>query len=207
MQPAQGILANEVSQYFQQGRWKELEDLYREALKEDEADARSAFRLGNLLAYQGRYREALACFETAWLHKWPGPIALNNKGVAHSCLGEARPAFKALWDAAKREEGCRPAAYNLGILCEKLGNEGSLPAVILDLGVGVQGKKASEIAQEFFKQALDGKGPPGVWAETGPLDRPLFLWVEDLRSGFGFELPERSSTWRALPSSSTKAGA
>jgi hypothetical protein len=187
MQPAHGVIASQVSQYFQQGRWEELERLYREALKEDGADARSAFRLGNLLAYLGRYREALVCFETAWLHKWPGPIALNNKGVVLSCLGETRAAFKALWDASKLEDGCRPASYNLGILCEKLGNEGSLPAVILDLGLGVPGKKASEIAQEFFKQALDGKGPPGVWVETGPLDRPLFLWVEDLRSGFGFE--------------------
>jgi tetratricopeptide (TPR) repeat protein len=189
MQPDHGVLASQVSQYFQQGRWEELERLYRDALKEDEADARSAFRLGNLLAYQGRYREALVCFETAWLHKWPGPIALNNKGVVLSCLGETRAAFRSLWDASKLTEGCRPANYNLGILCEKLGNEGSLPAVILDLGLGVPGKKASEIAQEFFKQALDGKGPPGVWVwtETGPLDRPLFLWVEDLRSGFGFE--------------------
>jgi hypothetical protein len=187
MQPAHGILAGQVSQYFQQGRWEELERLYRDALKEDEADARSAFRLGNLLAYQGRYREALVCIETAWLHKWPGPIALNNKGVVLSCLGETRAAFKALWEASKLEEGCRPAAYNLGILCEKLGNEGNLPAVILDLGLGMPGKKAGAIAKTFFEQALDGEGPPGVWAETGPLDRPLFLWVEDLRSGFGFE--------------------
>jgi tetratricopeptide (TPR) repeat protein len=187
MQPVHGILASQVGQYFQQGRWEELEHLYRDALKEDEADARSAFRLGNLLAYQGRYREALVCFETAWLHKWPGPIALNNKGVVLSCLGETRAAFKALWDASMLEEGCRPADYNLGILCEKLGNEGSLPAVILDLGLEVRGKKASEIARTFFKQALDGKGPSRSWAETESLDRPLFLWVEDLRSGFGFE--------------------
>ena len=31
-------------QYFQQSRWKELEDLYRDVLKEDEPDARRAFR-------------------------------------------------------------------------------------------------------------------------------------------------------------------
>jgi hypothetical protein len=187
MQPVHGIVAGQASQYFQQGRWEELERLYRDALKEDEADARSAFRLGNLLAYQGRYREALVCFETAWLHRWPGPIALSNKGVVHSCLGETRAAFKALWDASRLEGGCRPAAYNLGVLCEKLGNEGNLPAVILDLGIGVPGKKAGEIARMFFEQALDGEGPAGAWADTGPLDRPLFLWVEDLRSGFGFE--------------------
>src|SRR3954466_10023751 len=100
MQPVHGILASQVSQYFQQGRWEELERIFRDALKEDAADARSAFRLGNLLAYQGRYREALVCFETAWLYRWPGPIALNNRGVVFSCLGESRMAFKDLSDAA-----------------------------------------------------------------------------------------------------------
>ena len=44
MQPVHGILASQVSQYFQQSRWKELEDLYRDVLKEDEPDARRAFR-------------------------------------------------------------------------------------------------------------------------------------------------------------------
>jgi hypothetical protein len=187
MQPVHGVFAGQVSNFFQQGRWEELETLYRDALKEDEADARSAFRLGNLLAYLGRYREALVCFETAWLHRWPGPIALNNNGVVLSCLGETRASFKALWDASKLPEGCRPAAYNLAILCEKLGNEGNLPAVIVDLGLGVSGTRANEIARAFFEQALGGQGASGAWAETGPLDRPLFLWVDDLRSGFGFE--------------------
>ncbi|MBW8879520.1 MAG: hypothetical protein JF614_31690 [Acidobacteria bacterium] len=188
MQPVHGILASQVSQYFQQGRWEELERIFRDALKEDAADARSAFRLGNLLAYQGRYREALVCFETAWLYRWPGPIALNNRGVVFSCLGESRMAFKDLSDAARQAEGCRPASYNLGILCEKLGNEGSLPAVLLDLKLEASGKKASEIARSIFAQALDGTNPGAGWAETGPLDRPLFLWIDDLPSGFGFEL-------------------
>lgn len=186
MQPDRGIQAQQASQLFYQGRWEELEELYRNALKEDPADAPSAFRLGNLLAMRERYAEALEYFETAWLHRWPGPIALNNKGVVLACLGEARPAFKTLHDATKLEQGCRPAAYNLGILCEKLGSEGSLPQILLDLGLGKAGGKASELARTFFEQALDGKGSPG-WAETGPLERPLFLWTEDLDSGFGFE--------------------
>ena len=33
MQPDHGILASEASQYFQQGRWEELERPYRVALK------------------------------------------------------------------------------------------------------------------------------------------------------------------------------
>ena len=186
MQPDRGIQAQQASQLFHNGRWEELEELYRNALKEDPADARSAFRLGNLLAMRERYDEALEFFETAWLHRWPGPIALNNRGVVLACLGEARPAFKALHDATKLEQGCRPAAYNLGILCEKLGSEGSLPEVILDLKLGKAGTRASDLTRTFFEQALDGKGSPG-WAETGPLERPLFLWTEDLDSGFGFE--------------------
>ncbi|HSG39329.1 MAG TPA: hypothetical protein VLE27_06800 [Thermoanaerobaculia bacterium] len=186
MQPDRGIQAQEARQLFLQGRWEELEELYKNNLKEDPADAPSAFRLGNLLAMRERYPEALEYFETAWLHRWPGPIALNNKGVVLACLGEARPAFKTLFDATKLEQGCRPAAYNLGILCEKLGSEGSLPEVLLDLGLAKAGGKASDLSRTFFEQALDGKGPPG-WAETDIQDRPLFLWTEDLDSSFGFE--------------------
>jgi tetratricopeptide (TPR) repeat protein len=182
MNPDQGVAATQTTELFEAGRWTELEHLYKSTLAEDDADARTAFRLANLLSYQGRWQEAQRYYGIAWTHRWPGAVTLSNKGVALACLGEARPAFHALKEALRFDSSCAPASYNMAILYKKLGNEGTLPQVLLDLGLGNAGQRASELTSAYFEGALSG-----VWPDSGPLDRPLFLWTEDLKPGFGFE--------------------
>jgi tetratricopeptide (TPR) repeat protein len=188
MKPNQGIPADQIDQLFTQGCWAELEDIYSSRLKEDRSDARTAFYLANILAYQKKYSEALPHYEMAWTHRWPSVLPYNNKGVALACQGEARAAFDILTKACEADASCAPAFYNLGVLCIKLGNEGTLPQVLLDLGLGARDQKPGALARSYFEKADQGQ-----WPEMDQHARPLLLWVADLQPGFGFEPAPQSA--------------
>jgi hypothetical protein len=193
MQPDQGVVASRIELFFEEGRWGQLEALFGSILASDPTDARTAFQLANLLSYQERWEAALRYYDLAWTHRWLGALPLNNKGVALACRGETRAAFGALTAALQFDAGCAPACYNIAILYEKLGNEGTLALVLLDRSLGGEGQRAGEFARAHYERALAGSwpdtGPPGRPPQRlePPLDRPLLLWTEDLKPGFGFE--------------------
>lgn len=183
MQPNQGILEDQTLRLFHQGEWDELERLYLSLLHRDRSDPRTTLRLANLRAYRERYSKSLELYDAVRAHHGLEALALNNLGVALSCLGETGAAFQALSDAVKNDGGYAPSFYNLGILCEKLGDEGTLPEVVLNLGLGPRDARPGALAPACYEKALKLS-----WPVTDPQDRPLLLWVGDLKPGFGFEM-------------------
>lgn len=180
---------------FEQGRWEELEDRLRSALAADPTDARSAFRLANLLVFEHReeaLEEALRWYDVAWAQRWPGAVCLNNKGVTLARVGragEARAAVASFKEALTEDRHCAPAAYNLGILLERLGDEGELRGMVAELGLAV-----GDVAPEGLIRQTFGDAVQGTWGrERPPIDGPLFLWQDDLASGFGFEPTPRGA--------------
>jgi Tfp pilus assembly protein PilF len=182
VQSDQDIHEDRAQEFFEQGEWDQLEQLYRAVLRGDSSDPRTALRLANLLAHRQQYADALELYDAVRAHRWLDAIALNNKGVALSSLGETRAAFQALKEASTSEGDAAPAFFNLGILCEKLGKEGSLPAVLLDLGLGTEAANPESLALSYYRKALALS-----WPVADLQDRPLLLWTGDLKPGFGFE--------------------
>src|SRR5262245_53255297 len=126
-----------MREFFEQGRWEDLETRLRAALEEDPRDARSAFQLGNLLSLahrrgetllgarsrqeeEQRLREIVYRYDIALNQRWRTAICHNNKGVALARANKARAALDAFRAALKEEQRFGPAAYNLGILLESL---------------------------------------------------------------------------------------
>ena len=178
-----------MRELFDEGRWDELEKRLKTALEEDPRDARSAFQLGNLLILaarrgENRLGEIRGYYDVGLSQRWRAAICLNNQGVALAQANKGRPALDAFRRALKENRLCGPAAYNLGILLERLSDDGLLRRVLLDLNLAVDGTSPKELIQRTFKEAVDADG----WEEgNSPLDAPLYLWGEDLPSGFGFE--------------------
>ena len=167
----------QVAALFDTGWWQELEQQLRCALDREPADAKCAFRLANLLFFRGQWEESLRLFDLCIAQQWPGPLSLNNKGVVLTFMGGARPAIACFQDAA----ACAPALFNLAILCERLAEDGGiLPPVVADTlkrNIG----DAVAVAMDSFAQA-----DAALWAHSNALDRPLYLWKEDIPGGFGF---------------------
>jgi len=175
---------------FEQGRWEELEDFLRSNLRQDANDARSAFRLANLLSLAERWEEALHFYDVAWTQRWPGAVCLNNQGAALARAGHARAALEALQKALELDADNGPAAYNLGILLDRLGDEDSPPELVDELGFTREGQNARTRAEEEFHRAT---GAVDWGGERPAINGPLYLWTEDLQSGFGFEPTARAA--------------
>lgn len=174
-----------MQRLFERGNWEELEKRLEGALAEDPADARSAFRLANLRCLLGRPEEALPAYDTAWSHHWPGVVCLNNKAVAHAQAQQARAALATLQKALRTDGECGPAAYNLGILLQRLGEESSLPKLVRELDLLPEKTSPKDFTQQRF---VDAAAPGLDWGgDRSPLDGPLYLWEDDLQSAFGFE--------------------
>lgn len=173
--------------------WKEFEADLRTKLSENEDDAKSAFRLGNLLTLANRASEASHYYDLAWAHHWPGAICLNNQGVSLALAGEARAAVVSFHKAREEDQKCGPAAYNMGIVLERLGEEGSLPELIRELNLAPADISTEELIRRTFAAAGDAED----WGRArSTLDGPLFLWADDLTSGFGFEPNKRAADMR-----------
>jgi tetratricopeptide (TPR) repeat protein len=177
----QSNLVDPSERLFQEGRWAELEDRYRSTLDQEKSDARTAFRLANLLSFQARWDEGPKLYDQALTYGLSGAIPLNNKGVVLAGSGDTQGSVTALLDAIQSDESCAPALYNLGIICESLKRERSLPRLLLDLGVGEPGTPPNEVARTYYEKAREGG-----WPSADLLDGPLLLWVLDLKPGFGY---------------------
>lgn len=165
-------------------KWEELEKRLQAALREDPTDARSAFRLGNLLTLESRYEEAVRRYDVAWTQRWPGVVCLNNKAVALARSGEARVAITLFRDVLVEDKSYAPAAYNLAILLDFLGEEDTRPGLILQLQLIDSDESTAGLVKKTFEAAAKGVG----WGEgRHPLEGPFYLWHDDLKSGFGFE--------------------
>lgn len=195
-----------MSELFDDGRWEELEDRLLDALRRDPSDARSAFRLANLLSLEERWEEAKDLYDDAWSQRWPGVVCLNNRAVALARCGEAGPALDTLFRALEMDGAYRPAGYNLAIVLQRLVDDGDPPDLLAQYGLHDR-RSVLLRAKEALRPPKDhpeGKAPsmPGGGDETPRampepaqdewgggrdlLDGPLYLWKEDLATGFGF---------------------
>jgi hypothetical protein len=179
---------------FDRRRWEELELQLDAALSEDATDARSAFWLANVLTFRSQYARAVRRYDDAWAQRWPGVVCLNNKGVALARAGEARAAVVTLGQAlleSGKEHG--PSAYNLAVLLDYLGEDGNRSGLIDELAhllvdqlkLFARKDPPAIRVNKTFAAAASGGG----WGDgRHPLEAPLFLWRQELRTGFGFEL-------------------
>ncbi|MEX2262575.1 MAG: hypothetical protein WD696_11525 [Bryobacteraceae bacterium] len=180
--------AQNIAALFDHGWWDELERILRDAVQKDPADTKSVFRLANLLGLRGQYEEALRWFDLCADQGWPGPLSLNNKGVVLAWMGEARAALRCLQGAKNSPEDvrtsrCAPALYNLGIIYDRLVEDGGrLPWVVIEAQETQLSGGANEIARGHFVEANSA-----AWEASHVLDRPLYLWKDDIPSRFGFE--------------------
>jgi Tfp pilus assembly protein PilF len=67
---------------WENGRWDAAESTYRSLLETNQADAEARLQLGRLLAWQGRYEEALLCFERAAAQGHQGPELVIERARA-----------------------------------------------------------------------------------------------------------------------------
>ena len=151
-------------------------------------DARTTFRLANLLALQEYFEEALRLYDLSWLDEWPGALCLNNQGVVYAWKGEGRAAVDCFRRAIDFDPECAPSHFNLAIICEHLASDSSAPRALHDVGLLEAGEAPRDHMMGFYEQAdqMDGAAA-SKWSGDFLLDCPLYLWVGDLRPSFGFE--------------------
>jgi hypothetical protein len=171
------------------GQWDELE---MELTPSAPQDAKVNFRRANLLALRGEYEKALPLYDACIGQRWPGTVALNNKGVALTRLGQARAAWPCFVEAATPADNgtpCAAALFNLAVIYEFLDEgPGELPPIVREVQEPDLPATPGEIAVHYLRAANAALAQ--AVRQKSMLDRPLFLWKDDVPSLFGFELDQ-----------------
>ena len=178
---AEEFQTDAVRQLFDGGRWDDLESLLRQHLKQNPNNASSMFKLANLLALRGEFKEALRLFDKVWAYHWPGAVCLNNKGVTLAWSGAVDAAVEAFKQSLEESDSYMPAHFNLGVLSERFGQDGDFESLPFSIAGGTDPIR-------HFRKALES--PPAAGSpEDSLLVSALFLWKEDLSvaSRFGPE--------------------
>lgn len=123
--------------HHREGRLREAETLYREALTRDPDNAQALFLIGLLAGSCGKHEEACR-FLTRCVQLNPEDAAARtNLGTALQALGKAGEAIEQFQRAAALEPNLAEPCYNLGMVLRELGR--------------------TEAAAESFRKAIDLK--------------------------------------------------
>ena len=104
----------------QEGRLKEAEQLYREALKAEPKNLYAYNNLGTILQQHGKVKEAEKCFKKAIEFKPDYAEAHNNLGIILNNLGKFDEAETSFKKAIELKPNYAEAYNNLGILLYEL---------------------------------------------------------------------------------------
>jgi len=108
--------------YMKLNKYKEAKEHFEKALEEDLSLFMAHYQLSNIYQKLKNYQEAYSEINSALLLQPEDPILLFNKGVFLSNIGKTELAIEAYKAALIKNKFSYKAAYNLGILYEKIDN-------------------------------------------------------------------------------------
>lgn len=188
---SQELARDQVWDRFADGRWAELEELLESICAADGTDPRSKFHLATLRALEQREAEALRLYEEILPQRFSLATCHNNRGYCLARLGEWRAAFTEFHRALEVTPNHAAAAYNLAILIKKLSTEGGIPELLFEIGIAKEGDSVKKLVHDWLEKVLSrplaAGHPLRPLLPEHPLEQPLFLWLDDIEPGIGYE--------------------